>query len=708
MHNIGQTIANLRKEKGWTQAQLAEKLNISDKAVSKWEIEGGTPSVEFFPLLAEVFGVTCDYLLTGKKSEVITSELELAVKNGNSERAVKLCGERDGQDKSVLDYAIKYKDKKMAEEIIYACSMRDLKIENGGDYIDMIMRLLPLQAERAFISRVNYLTEKDRARGYRSEYKYPKELRAESDFESLDYSPVIEYLVENYDKLEDEQKKYYFGGDIGKDFQSWWAAYPRFIVTAYKKGKTELFKKLAEKLSKQSQIFNEERKKRWEKVKGLRRDYGTADYSYYNDRERLMKQYNAIPSDPGFNILRDFLTEIYDKDEKARDILIKLFENKCGGWSSDDGEFKEFIRTVYRKHGKAEGNRLSAVFWEDITEDEIRCLLIEGDESKSKAQKTEEKCVYEGILWLEKAFELLDAATLKKYLNKYPLTLVEKYEKEVLAYDYKSLYRFAVDKGFEGLANTCVEAACCKQRDLFKGTEDSETAERRKINIYNRLFTEYGEISDEVLVQVLKSNRERLLEYGREKNSLDFVKKYRVDIAKILRETYTRWYSDYQSAVKIVPSCLNEISYRVKLDSAYADFKKFLNEFKTRTLEKLTAAEETKNTKTDNKVFKELTEEYFNTEYKNGNFDFVIIKLCTRIEAYFRLVSGYEGTLHEMMDKYCTDVCGNNSSDASRLHKLRIARNAAAHFEGGEKKIQPAEIPEYIKFVMELTEENNG
>ena len=61
-HSIGQTIAALRKAKGWTQAQLAEKLNISDKAVSKWEIGEGTPSVEFYPLLAEIFSVTCDYL----------------------------------------------------------------------------------------------------------------------------------------------------------------------------------------------------------------------------------------------------------------------------------------------------------------------------------------------------------------------------------------------------------------------------------------------------------------------------------------------------------------------------------------------------------------------------------------------------------------------------------------------------------------------
>lgn len=35
-HSIGKTIAKLRKEKDWTQIELAEKLQVSDKAVSKW------------------------------------------------------------------------------------------------------------------------------------------------------------------------------------------------------------------------------------------------------------------------------------------------------------------------------------------------------------------------------------------------------------------------------------------------------------------------------------------------------------------------------------------------------------------------------------------------------------------------------------------------------------------------------------------------
>ena len=68
-HSIGKTIAELRKAKGWTQVELAEKLGVSDKAVSKWESEGGFPEITQFPTLASIFGVSIDYIMTGKKEE---------------------------------------------------------------------------------------------------------------------------------------------------------------------------------------------------------------------------------------------------------------------------------------------------------------------------------------------------------------------------------------------------------------------------------------------------------------------------------------------------------------------------------------------------------------------------------------------------------------------------------------------------------------
>ena len=80
-HSVGQTIAALRKKKGWTQVELAEKLQVSDKAVSKWEKDDSYPSIEFLPVLASLFGVTIDYLITGAmKSEKVVANTPKKVK----------------------------------------------------------------------------------------------------------------------------------------------------------------------------------------------------------------------------------------------------------------------------------------------------------------------------------------------------------------------------------------------------------------------------------------------------------------------------------------------------------------------------------------------------------------------------------------------------------------------------------------------------
>ena len=60
---FGQFIAEMRKEKNWTQLELAEKMGVTDKAVSKWERDLSFPDVASLPRLAEIFGVSIDELM---------------------------------------------------------------------------------------------------------------------------------------------------------------------------------------------------------------------------------------------------------------------------------------------------------------------------------------------------------------------------------------------------------------------------------------------------------------------------------------------------------------------------------------------------------------------------------------------------------------------------------------------------------------------
>ncbi len=66
----GALIAELRHAAGLTQAALAKKLNVSDKTVSKWESGLGYPEITQFPILAALFGVSVDYLLTGDRNGI--------------------------------------------------------------------------------------------------------------------------------------------------------------------------------------------------------------------------------------------------------------------------------------------------------------------------------------------------------------------------------------------------------------------------------------------------------------------------------------------------------------------------------------------------------------------------------------------------------------------------------------------------------------
>lgn len=68
--SVGTSIYKLRKKCGMTQAQVAEKLNISDKTVSRWENGLGFPDITQFPMLASMFGVTVDYIMTGERKGI--------------------------------------------------------------------------------------------------------------------------------------------------------------------------------------------------------------------------------------------------------------------------------------------------------------------------------------------------------------------------------------------------------------------------------------------------------------------------------------------------------------------------------------------------------------------------------------------------------------------------------------------------------------
>ena len=65
--SFGETLQKLRKQKGWSQEELAERLELTRQTVSKWELEQSTPDLDYIIELCDLFQVSADYLIRGEE-----------------------------------------------------------------------------------------------------------------------------------------------------------------------------------------------------------------------------------------------------------------------------------------------------------------------------------------------------------------------------------------------------------------------------------------------------------------------------------------------------------------------------------------------------------------------------------------------------------------------------------------------------------------
>lgn len=72
---LSKQIESLRRQKGWSQAELARRLHLSPSTLGMYEQERREPSIDTIVAIAEEFGVSTDYLITGKHSTMTESEI---------------------------------------------------------------------------------------------------------------------------------------------------------------------------------------------------------------------------------------------------------------------------------------------------------------------------------------------------------------------------------------------------------------------------------------------------------------------------------------------------------------------------------------------------------------------------------------------------------------------------------------------------------
>lgn len=78
--SLAEKLVTLRKQKGLTQMDLAEKLNVSRQAVSRWEVGSAVPGTDNLKVLTELYGVQIDFLLNDSMQEPLNSDEAIGIK----------------------------------------------------------------------------------------------------------------------------------------------------------------------------------------------------------------------------------------------------------------------------------------------------------------------------------------------------------------------------------------------------------------------------------------------------------------------------------------------------------------------------------------------------------------------------------------------------------------------------------------------------
>lgn len=101
MNEFGGFLFSLLKEKGMTQSELATTLGVTNKAVSKWETGDSMPETSLLIPIANVFGVTVDELLKGKRADGSLNGEKAETPENKERKTVNVCDyafKRDGDD----------------------------------------------------------------------------------------------------------------------------------------------------------------------------------------------------------------------------------------------------------------------------------------------------------------------------------------------------------------------------------------------------------------------------------------------------------------------------------------------------------------------------------------------------------------------------------------------------------------------------------
>ncbi len=416
-HSIGETIAELRKQKGWTQVELAEKLQISDKAVSKWEKDNGAPSIEFFPILAELFCVSIDYIMTGKvqEKEVVTmSKAELCAKNDDTTLLRGMdSNHKDESGKTLIDYIVQYNSEKV---FVAFCEMNKnypyiskFNIEDALKFCIVLNRLDLLNCSHFMLTRSQRI---DLADALTILELLPKreEERFQHDYRNRMSCIITDELLNIIvcdNRISEETLSILLGNQRGRKCV-WYTVFPFLIHQAYANKKFDVLDRLL-RLS----------------IESNERGFNSFSRGNKNNYYYVSQEY----TNNGHGFVRILDETIKLALENGNFDYVEKF-NKINEAINKQYGFKSYV----------------------ATNDEIKVAKMRLDKSFTPDDIAMQSAIHNGILNIDEIIATNNYELIKKALSIYPIHAVEYLQNLYNAEQYREIFEWAVDNG-SGLAD---------------------------------------------------------------------------------------------------------------------------------------------------------------------------------------------------------------------------------------------------------------
>ena len=480
-HSIGKTIATLRKTKGWTQVELAEKLNVSDKAVSKWESEAGLPEISQLPAMATLFGVTIDYLMTGKtpEKEIVTiSKAELCAKTDDVSLAEEVKDlPHDENNKKIVDYILQYQSLNVFKKL---CEI-DSSFINRFKMLDA-MRLAVVSNSLSILVGKVFSVDRNCKFTFENEDEIKSLLPVEDKEYFRNYQDQCNCLIPRdfftllvTDKRVNETTLNTFLSNQNGRECVWYHAFPYLIDEAYKNGNDKLLLKLLDISRKNNAIA-----------------YETIDpIVIYDSSYDYVLNYFFIASkygNKGHGLVRVLESTIKAALEKGDFDMVQEFNNI-------NIDVENFVTTKFRREHESVTKSKCYI----ATSDEIRVAKLKLDKSVSRTDLEIQSAIHNGIVDIKELKEIADFKAVKKALNDYPVHPFELVYRMYQQQKWRELFEFSVDYDINRLSDAILyqNKEDIEENILEIWTKDNQPYNRLKSLCFNNneLYVSRSEIS---------------------------------------------------------------------------------------------------------------------------------------------------------------------------------------------------------------------